>query len=314
MNNLKDLRWYKATVAFFNRITLPGFRGVPVGTVADFFVESLSKGILFHRAAAMTYRIFIALIPLLMALFAGISFLGESVRIIILNFMQSVVPVYVWPAISDMITEVVMKQNGPLLWFSFGFGLVFAIICVNALINIMNTTYYRIQRRPFLKQLRVVLFILAVWFIIILLAVAVFLGASFGFSYLDSHIFRSPKVLSTALSVVKWLLLFCLVYVFISSLYYLAPADRKNYRFFSAGSTFTSLAMVVILGAMNYYFANFGNYNILYGSLGAILAILLWIYWNAIFILIGFDLNNSIVQAKRSISDEYENEFNCELK
>jgi len=314
MNKLKDLRAYKATIAFFNRITIPGFQGVPVGTVMNFFVESLSKGILFHRAAAMTYRIFIALIPLLMALFAGISFLGEEVRLTILNFMESVVPAYVWPAISDMITEVVMKQNGPLLWSSFGFGLVFAIICVNALINIMNTTYYQSQRRPFLKQLRVVLFILVLWFFIILMAVAVFLGASLGFNYLDSHIFQSPQLMSSTLSVIKWLLLFALVYVFISSLYYLAPANRKEFRFFSAGSSFASFAMVLILGVMNFYFSNFSNYNILYGSLGAILAILLWIYWNAMFILMGFDLNTSIVQAKKSISDDRINEFNCERK
>ncbi|MBR0077165.1 MAG: YihY/virulence factor BrkB family protein [Bacteroidales bacterium] len=314
MNKLKDLRWYKATIAFFNRITIPGFQGVPVGTVMNFFVESLSKGILFHRAAAMTYPILIPQIPLLMALFAGISFLGEEVRLTILNFMESIVPAYVWPAISDMITEVVMKQNGPLLWSSFGFGLVFAIICVNALINIMNTTYYQSQRRPFLKQLRVVLFILVLWFFIILMAVAVFLGASLGFNYLDSHIFQSPQLMSSTLSVIKWLLLFALVYVFISSLYYLAPANRKEYRFFSAGSSFASFAMVLILGVMNFYFANFSNYNILYGSLGAILAILLWIYWNAMFILMGFDLNTSIVQAKKSISDDKVNEFNCERK
>lgn len=314
MSKLKDSRWYKATIAFFNRITIPGFQGVPVGTVTNFFVESLSKGILFHRAAAMTYRIFIAFIPLLMALFAGISFLGENVRLTILNFMESIVPAYVWPAISDMITEVVMKQNGTLLWSSFGFGLVFAIICVNALINIMNTTYYSSNRRPFLKQLRVVLFILFVWFVILLLTVAVFLGASLGFLYLDSHLFNSPQLMSTILSFIKWLLLFALVYVFISTLYYLAPADRKKYKFFSAGSTFASLAMVLVLGVLNYYFANFSNYNVLYGSLGAILAILLWLYWNALFILIGFDLNISIVEAKRSISDEKENEFNCEIK
>lgn len=314
MSKLEDLRCYKATIAFFNRITIPGFQGVPVGTVMNFFVESLSKGILFHRAAAMTYRIFIAIIPLLMALFAGISFLGEEVQQTILDFMKSIVPAYVWPAISDMITEVVMKQNGPLLWFSFGFGLVFAIVCVNALINIMNTTYYQSRRRPFLRQLRVVLLILALWFLIILMATAVFISASVGFAYLDSHIFQSPHLMMTTLSLIKWVLLFFLVYVFISLFYYLAPADRKEYRFFSAGSTFASIAMVLVLGAMNYYFANFSNYNILYGSLGAILAILLWIYWNAMFILIGFDLNTSIVQAKRSISDDKENEFNCKMK
>ncbi len=299
MNKLKKLTFYKKAILFLNRFSLPGFQGVPTGIVLHSFTESLSKGILFHRAAAMTYRLFIALIPILMALFACISFLGDSVKQTIMDFMQSVVPSYVWPAISEMITEVVMKQNGTLLWSSLAFGLIFSVICVNALINILNVSYYSHSRRKFFKQLPIVLFILATWFVIILLAVCVFIMAQTGFSYLDTHFFKSPGLLVTTIAIVKWILLFFLVYVFVSSFYYLAPLNRKDYKFFSAGSTFSSLAMVLVLGAMNYYFANFGNYNVIYGSLGAIFAIQLWLYWNALFILIGFDLNVSILHAKK---------------
>ena len=299
MKKFLEPPFVQSAIAFLNRITLPGFQGVSIGTVMTFFIRALSKGIIFHRAAAMTYRVFIAIIPMLMALFSAISFLGKSVQDTILGFIESIVPEYVWPAVSDIITEVVQKQNGTLLSFSFVFGMFFFVISINALINILNTNYYTTHRRTFFKQIGVVVGISFTWLVIILLAVAVFIGSSAGVRYLDSHYFQSPQLLHTTLSIVKWFLLWFLVYLFISSFYYIAPADRKNYRFFSAGSSFAAIAMVLVLAVMNFYFANFGNYNVIYGSLGAIFAILLWLYWNAMFILMGFDLNVSIATAKK---------------
>lgn len=300
LSNLLTSPRVESIVNRLNQISFPGFWGVPIWTVLRYFVKALSGGILFHRAAAMTYRIFIALIPMLMALFSAISFLGENARATILSFMESIFPAYAWPAVENMVTEVVNQQNGTLLSFSFLFGTTFFVICINALINILNTNYYKSRRRKFLQQIGVVIGITFIWLIIIILAVGVFIGASAWFHYIDSQYIQSPRLMHSAISIIKWLMLFFLVYLFISSFYYLAPADRKHYSFFSAGSTFSAIAMVLVLGAMNYYFGNFSNYNVIYGSLGAIFAILLWLYWNALFILVGFDLNVSIAAAKEA--------------
>lgn len=301
---LTEIPFISNLLKILNRIVLPGCQGVPVGYVLHFFIEALRKGILAQRAAAMTYRIFVAIIPIIIALFSIISYLGTSVRTTILNFIESMVPDYVWPAISNMITEVINKQNVTLVSISFLFGFVLVMICVDSIISILNTTYYKIQKRSFFKRLLTDLMIICIWTSVIILAVGIFIGTSAGMKYLDSHLFNSPKLYYYVISTFKWLLLFFLVYIFISSFYYLAPTNKKNYHFFSVGSTFACISMVLIMGVLNYYFSNFGNYNLLYGSIGAILAILLWIYWNSMFILIGFDLNVSIVAAKQSIIDK----------
>lgn len=311
MKKLTEIPFIKKIIGLLNIIVLPGFQGVQLGRVTIFFIESLTKGILVHRAAAMTYRIFVAIIPIIMALFSIISYLGNSVRNTILNFIESLVPAYVWPAISNMINEVINQQNGTLLSFSFLFGLVLVVICVNSIINILNTTYYKMKKRSIWQQLLVDFAIIAIWTGVIILAVGVFIAASAGIKYLDNQIFKSPDLYYYAILIFKWLLLFWLLYIFIASFYYFAPTEKKHYRFFSAGSTFASISMVLILGVLNYYFSNFGNYNVIYGSIGAILAVLLWIYWNSMFILIGFDLNVSIVMAKKALSDNQKNEFNC---
>lgn len=311
MKKIFEIPFVTKIIHILNKIVLPGFQGVTLGRVTAFFIQSLTKGILLHRAAAMTYRIFIAIIPIIMALFSIISFLGDSVKITILNFIESMVPAYVWPAISNMITEVVTKQNGTLLSFSFLFGIILVLICVNSIINILNATYFKMKKRTFLKQLAVACIIISIWTGVIILSVGVFISASAGIQYIDNHVFNSPQLYEYAITTFKWLLLFFLVYIFISSFYYFAPTDKRHYRFFSVGSTFACLSMVLILGILNFYFSHFGNYNVLYGSLGAILAILLWIYWNSVFILIGFDLNVSIVMAKRTLAHTNKNEFNC---
>jgi membrane protein len=83
----------------------------------------------------------------------------------------------------------------------------------------------------------------------------------------------------------------------ISFIYYLAPAKASKFRFISAGST---LATVLALGAsigFNFYVQNFSSYNALYGSIGTLLIVLVWIYFNSIILLIGFELNASIYSA-----------------
>lgn len=284
---------------FFRRLVLPGFEGIPFLVVMKFFVESLVKGIIFQRAAAMTYRIFIAIIPMFMALFAAISFLDESIRIQLMDFIQSMVPEYTWPAIFDMIEGVVMKQNGVLLYSSFLLGLYLTVLCINSIMTSLNITYFKIQARSVPRQLLVSLGLTLAFGVVIIVAIAIFIGASVMINYINDNVFGTQVLYTYVIRIVKWILLLILAYLLISILFYFAPANKKYFRFFSAGSTFSTIMLIILLYALNIYFYWFPTYNIIYGSIGALFAIMLWLYWSSIIILIGFDLNVSIYMAKQ---------------
>jgi membrane protein len=96
----------------------------------------------------------------------------------------------------------------------------------------------------------------------------------------------------------KWLLIVLLLFLAISFLYYLAPAKRTYFRFFSPGSTLATLLFILTSLGFSAYVNNFGQYNKLYGSIGTLMVILLWLYLNSIAILIGFELNISIKAAR----------------
>ena len=288
------------------RISLPGFQHVPLYDAMRFYIESLGKGIIFQRAAALTYRIFIALIPMIIALFSIISFLGEGIQTVLLDFIESIVPNYAWTAVSDVVTDLVTQQNGTLSLFMFVISIYFTIVCMNGILVALNTAYYDEIKRNFLKQIGFSFVLMAVYFVVILIVAMLFIFSSVLINEVHYRFLGggSGSGYIYIIHAVKWILIYTAIYVLVSFTYYIAPVDKKNYRFFSAGSTTCTVLLVLLLWVLNIYFSNFSNYNVIYGSLGAVFAVLLWINWSSVVLLIGYDLNVSIAKAKSIRAEE----------
>lgn len=299
---------HKSTI-FLKKMVLPGFQSVPFWDVMKFFLESLFKGILFQRAAAMTYYIFATAIPMLMALVAAISFLGDSFQTTMMEMIQSATPPYLWPTISEIINSLILQQNSVVLYLSIGLGIYLSFLSVNSIVSTLNISYFNIENRSFLKQLPISFVMVIVFLLIIIASCAIFIGTSYFMSRLNTQFGGSATFYSTSLSIIKWVSLFSLMYLLLSALFYFAPYKKEFFRFFSAGSTFSSIMLVILMKGINYYFAHFSSYNAIYGSIGAILLILIWINWSCIVVLIGFDLNVSI-----SIAQHKRKNKNGELK
>lgn len=99
----------------------------------------------------------------------------------------------------------------------------------------------------------------------------------------------------------KWIVVLALFFFAISFLYYYAPAVKKRWRFISPGSTFATLLSILFSTGFAYFVNNFGSYNKVYGSIGTIIVIMLWMYFNSMSLILGFELNASIDIAKRQV-------------
>lgn len=282
------------------KMSLPGFQHVPLYDAMRFYIESLGKGIIFQRAAALTYRIFIALVPMIIALFSAISFFGESVQQVLLEFIESVVPTYAWTAVSGVVTDLVTRQNGTLSFFMLVIGVYFTIVCMNGILVALSTAYYDEIKRNFIKQIGYSFVLMFVYFIVILIVAMLFIISSVMINNVHERLLggTSSAGYIYIIHAVKWLLIYTTIYLLVSFTYYITPVDKTNYRFFSAGSITCTVLLVILLWVLNVYFSNFTNYNVIYGSLGALFAILLWINWSSVVLLIGYDLNVSIAKAK----------------
>ena len=85
----------------------------------------------------------------------------------------------------------------------------------------------------------------------------------------------------------------------IALLYNFGPAKKRVWKFFSPGSLLATILIILSSMAFSYYVSNFSQYNKLYGSIGTLMVIMLWIYINAIVLIIGFELNASIAAIKK---------------
>lgn len=295
-------------------VSFVGLQQVPLYDVMQFYMMSLGKGIIFQRAAALTYRVFIALIPMLIALFSAIAFLGSNVQNVLLEFLQSLFPTYAWPAIENVVTDVITRQNGTLSSFMLFFGIYFTVLCMNGILVALNTSFLQEKRRNFIKQLGMSFVLMFIFFITIVTVVLLFIFSAALVNRLHHRLMgENPNaVYYYAIHGIKWLLTFGAIYFMVSVTYHIASGEKKSrYRFFSAGSTTCTLLMVVLLWGLNVYFSNFSNYNLIYGSLGALFAILLWLNWSSLVLLIGYELNVSIAKAKSTKSAE-QNDDNTE--
>ena len=311
-NDLERIPGFGKLVAKSKTISLPGLQKVPLYDVMLFFGQSMSKGVVFQRAAAITYRVFVAVIPMIIALFSAIAFLGEDFRNTMISLLQSVVPPYAWPAVEGVITDVVMRQNGTLSSLMFVTGVYFTIVCIMGILAAMTTSYFNEGKRNFIQQIKLSAMLMILTFIIIVFVALFFIVASLFIREIHSNFMGNPNLYLFVVNFLKWVLVFAAVYFLISIFYYLAPVKRGNYRFFSAGSSTCTILLVILLGVINLYFSNFTNYNLIYGSLGALFAILLWINWSSTIFLICYDLNVSIAKAKsenKQLSDHLEEEM-----
>jgi membrane protein len=145
-----------------------------------------------------------------------------------------------------------------------------------------------------------------VFLAVIIAACCIFIGASVLVKYITINFLDAKIVYHNAIAFIKWFMLFILLYLFLSALFYFAPYNKKHFKFFSTGALFSTILLVILLYALNYYFSHFSTYNLVYGSFGALLLIMLWLYWSCMAILIGFDLNVSIsiAQAQRKTENE----------
>ena len=187
---------------------------------------------------------------------------------------------------------------------SIGFvlALFFATNGIHTLMQAFNKSSLIVETRTWFKQRYIALNLTLLIAFSLLLGVAVMVIGEFVINYLKVGLnLKEGKFWIYSIMVSRWAIIIVVYFVTISLLYRYGPANSKKWKFFSAGSWFATILAVLSSVAFSYYINNFGTYNKLYGSIGTLLVMMLWLYLNSLILLIGFELNASLDLSKRSI-------------
>ena len=291
--------WFSRKLSF---IVLPGFDGMPLYDVLVFFFRGLFKGVLTYRASAIAFDFFLALVPFILFLFTLIPFVTTAdIQTLLLDMMDDVIPGSIYELAESTIVEIVSRPESGLLSIVFLMAIYFSTNGVDTILMGFGQSYHEIEIWPWWKQkIRAFVLMLSLSFLIFISMTLL------GFGKLTIKILSEQQIITgqltiVALTFVQWVIIIGNVLLSISLLYYFGqPKDteRSRYRFISAGSLLSTILFIVGGSLLKLYFENFSRYNLLYGSIGSLIILLIWLYYNSIILLIGFELNTSIRQSK----------------
>ena len=287
------------------KVILPGFDGLPLLTVLQFFFKGLFEGRLTLRASAISFDFFLALFPSILFFFTIIPFVPiTGFQPELLLTMEDVIPSTLWTHVSSTLEDIIIRPRSDLLSLGFILALVFSTNGINSIIEGFNSTYHSMESRSWIKQRLVALLLVFVISFLVILAVSLQIVGSFVMKFLVTEGLLTNSFTIIIIQVVRWILVIATFLFTISFLYYFAPARKGAFRFISAGSTLATLLMILTTYGFNFYIENFNRYNALYGSIGTLLVFLLWVYFNSNILLIGFELNASIRQARSDLENQ----------
>ena len=298
-NTIINWKPVASVILFSKKLVLPGFDGIPFYDVFIFFIKGMQKGYITQRASALSFNFFLAIFPGILFLFTLIPYLPlENFQLTLFDIIHTFLPDNAFETIKSTIHDILTNKRSGLLSIGFIMTLYFSTNGINAIIEAFNATYHTIETRSWIKQRLISIFLVLILSVLLIISIALITIGSFVLSYLADNEILKGKVLIYLLFIGRWIILLALLFFSVSFLYYFAPAKKRQFRFISAGSSLTTFLLILTTLGFNYYVANFSKYNALYGSIGTLIIILMWIYFNAIILLIGFELNASISNAK----------------
>ncbi len=293
-------RLMAATVSFLQKLILPGFDGMSFYAVMRFFFIGIQKRSITLRASAVSFNFFMALFPAIIFFFSLIPYIPvEGFQDSLLAILKDFIPKQTYTTVEATLFDIITRPRGGLLSVGFLLTLYFATNGVSSMIEAFNQTYHAIETRSFIRQLMVSFSLLMALSLLIIIGISLIAIGPIVLDRLTEFGLLKGRFTFEIIVVTKWLIVIGMFLLLYSLVYYFGPALKKKFRFISAGSTFASMLTILTSIGFNFYINHFSRYNTLYGSIGTLLVLMLWIYFNSIILLIGFELNASIHRAKR---------------
>ena len=286
------------------RVSLPGFDKVPLYDVIWFFIRGIQKGSLNTRASSIAFNFMLALGPGIIFLLALIPYLPiENLQQGLFEVFNEIMPENSFIAIESLLNELFQRRAG-LPFFGLLVSLFFAQKGIHGMIEAFNATHHSIETRSWYTQRLVAVILVFVFYILVLLATLIMFFSKIFIQNLSSSGLVELDITFYLFVIGKWAVILGLTFFCISFLYYSAPSRKTKWRFFSAGSSLATILTVIASLGFSYFVNNFAQFNKFFGSIGALIALMLWLNFNALVLLIGFELNASIKHANLSTHEQ----------
>ncbi|PHR12323.1 MAG: ribonuclease BN [Aequorivita sp.] len=287
-------------VRFSKKIKLPGMGEFSLYNLLDVYVVGIINGTFSFRASSIAYSFFLALFPFLLFLLNLIPYIpidGFQTRFLI--FIEALLPAKTTEFFYPIIADIAVNPRAGLISFVFFLSIFLSANGVNTIFSAFEYSFHVTINRSFLRQYMVAVVVSIFLALLLLTSVGVILYIEYIIRDLQSRAYIDNDVFW--ISFFQFMVFLVMIYVIIATLYYFGTKEGKQSHFFSVGATTTAVLFMVTTYLFGVYINNFSNYNELYGSIGALLILMFYIWINANLLLLGFELNVSIKRLKEKL-------------
>lgn len=299
-DKLNKIPVINVVVRLLGKIKLPGLEGLSLYDLLELYIIGIAKGALTARASAIAYSFFMALFPFLLFILIVIPLVPiDDFQTDFLIFLESFLPATTTDFFYENIFNNIEGNKEGLISSVFVLSIFLMANGVNALFSGFENSYHEQLTRNVIKQYLYALGIALILSFLLIITVAVlgyfqiYVLSAFE-EYIDS---RNTDFWANFAQYVFFVIM---VYLATAVLYYFGTAEGKTSKFFSVGALFTTVLIMLTSYLFGIYIENFAKYNELYGSIGALLILLFYLWLNANILLLGFELNISLKQLRKS--------------
>ena len=295
---LNSIPFINNIVGFLRALKIPGYGSFSFYDLVEIYVAGIVKGALSSRAGSISFSFFMALFPFLLFILNLIAFIPiDNFDAVLFNFIELILPQESQSFFTEIFNDIRQKQRAGLLSSVFVLSIILTANGVSSIFSCFEGSYHVALSRSFIRQY------LYSMMVGVLLALLLLLGVM---ALLFFEIFILSNLDRLIPSEINWIrigqLFFyaILIYISVAILYYFGTIEGKKTHFFSPGALMSCLLILLTTYLFGIYIENFSRYNQLYGSIGALLIFLFYIWLNSSLLLLGFELNATLNQLKNS--------------
>jgi membrane protein len=291
-------RFAKGFIGFLQRKQFLGYKGISWYSVFEFFIRWVDGKDLHLRSSALSFTFFLSLFPTVIFFFTLIAYLPfKQSPEEILFFLQGVIPNNAFRIIKSTLVDILKHQRSGLLSIGFLLAVYFSTNGFHSLMNTLNRYGKEKETRSFWKQRIIAIILSMIVSLAILFSVLLVTAGNWAIKWLDHTKYFPSKITPVLLFVLNNGIVVLIILTIISCIYYFAPSKHSKWRFLTPGSVFSCIVTLLTTYLFSVYVNQFNTYNKVYGSIGALIVIMLLIYINTYILLMGYELNVVIERA-----------------
>ena len=300
---------YGKFLTFVRRVKFKSYENVSLYEVIAIFIRKVTSDDIIQRSYGVAFNFTLAIFPAIIFLFTLIPFINNFIPEVdsenILNFIGEIMPESMFEVVASTIEDIIGNTRGGLLTFGALFSLYLAANGVLSLMNAFNSCYKTVDKRGFLKTRLIAIGLTLMLAFVLILAIVLLVIGSIAINFLaDNPLVNIDEYVVYLIQILRFVVMFIVFFLAISFIYYFGPAVHYNWSFFSLGSFIASFLCLAASYGFSLYIANFGTYNKLYGSIGVLIALMMWQFILTVIMMVGHEINASLHYAHRVVGDE----------